>query len=114
MESKTREVGGDANLPSLNFCVVSLVFPTFSFKIVYHEYLCAFSVMLVVLQSQEHIYGWPAYPLPRLDQKVLSQLSSMMTSLEGPLFSPASGPPTLSLPLTVTGGFGRKFKLLSG
>jgi len=86
MESKTREVGGDANLPSLNFCVVSLVFPTFSFKIVYHEYLCAFFVMLVVLQSQEHIYGWPAYPLPRLDQKVLSQLAEYDDIIRGPPF----------------------------
>jgi len=35
---ETREVVGDASLLSLNFCVSSFVFPTFSiFKLVYHE-----------------------------------------------------------------------------
>jgi len=35
-----------------------------------HEHPFALSVMSVMPQSQDVIAGWPAYPLPRLDQKI--------------------------------------------
>jgi len=56
MERKTREVGAMPTWNRLSFmcCVVTFVFPTFNvFKVVYHEYPCAFSVRSVMLQSQE-------------------------------------------------------------
>jgi len=47
--SKTRKVGEDASLLSLNLCVSSFVFPAFSvFKVVYHEHPFVFSVMPVM------------------------------------------------------------------
>jgi len=49
--------------------------------------------MPVMLQSQERILGWPAYPLPRLDQKILSQLNEYDHVIGDPLFNLASGPP---------------------
>jgi len=36
---------------------------------------------------------WPAYPLPRLDQKVLSRLADCDDVIRGPLFSLSSGSP---------------------
>jgi len=72
MERKTREVGAMPTWNRLSFmcCVVTFVFPTFNiFKVVYHEYPCAFSVRSVMLQSQER-----TPTAPTLDQKVLSRL----------------------------------------
>ena len=45
-------------------------------------------------QYQEYILGWSAYPVPRLDQKVLSPLTDDDV-IAGLLFSLASGLPTL-------------------
>jgi len=56
-------------------------------KVVYHEYPFTFSVMSVIPYSQERILEWLTYPLPRLDQKV-------MTSSTASLFNLASSPPT--------------------
>jgi len=52
--------GVHANLPSLNSCV-SFVFPIFSvFKVVYHEYPCAFSVKSVDHAVVSVTYPWVA------------------------------------------------------
>jgi len=45
--------------------------------------------------SQEHILGWPAYPIPRLDRKVLSRLTEYDDVITWPPFTLASGPPNL-------------------
>ena len=79
-------------------CVITFVFPTFSvFEVVDHEYPFVFSVMSIMPSSQECILGWRTSPLPRLDQMVLSRLTGMMMSSEGPFFSIALERPTLSL-----------------
>jgi len=81
-------------------CVASLVFPFFSvIKILYHEHPFAFSPALSVMPySQEHrpILRWPYL---RLHQSAYRGWLSIMTSSEAPLFSLASGPPTLNPPL---------------
>jgi len=43
-----------------------------------------------------------AYPLPRLDQKLLSRLEEYDDVIRGPLFQPCLGPATLSPPLFST------------
>jgi len=58
--------------------------------------------MLVLTLSQECILGWPAYPLPRVDQNVLSRLTEYDYVIIGPLFSIASSlKSTLSLSLII-------------
>jgi len=46
------------------------------------------------------ITPWPTYLLPTLDQKVLSRLAEYDDVIREPSFSLASGPPTLSPPLS--------------
>jgi len=43
--------------------------------------------MLVMPQFQEHIPGWPAYPYPRLDQKVLSRLAECDDVIDAPFLA---------------------------
>jgi len=57
------------------------------FKVVNYEYPFAFSVMSVMPQFQERILGWSAYPLPRLDQNVLSLLDEYYVVIRWPPFS---------------------------
>jgi len=99
MERKTREMGDDSNLVSLDVCVAtcSFIFPTLTvFKVVYHEYPCAFSVMSVRPQSQR-------IPRPLGLKTSYPGWMSMITSPEGPLFNLASGP---SNPKSPTGNEG--------
>jgi len=44
---------------------------------------------------QERILGWPAYPVPRLDQNVLSRLTEYDDIIIGPPFSALPRPPNL-------------------
>jgi len=94
MRRKTREVRVDANFLSLNFYVLLAVSSQLSmFLKLCHEHLCALSVMSVMSWSQERILGSSAYPLARLNQKVLSRLAEYDDVIIGPPFQPCLGPP---------------------
>ena len=79
--------------------VASFVFPTFSvFKVVYDEYLFAFSVMSVIPQSQERILRWPPYLLLRLDQEGFWRLVGYPEVIRGPLVSALRRAPSTPRP----------------
>jgi len=91
---RTKEVGDHANLLSLNFYVLLFYLPSFQcFEVVHHEIPFVFSVMSAMPKFKVglRIRGWPAYPFPRLDQKVLLRLTECDDVIRGP--------PTLSPPL---------------
>ena len=96
MGLKTREVVRDANLLSLNICVLLPL----SSQVSTFLRLCIMKTLLHFLLSQSCHYrrnvslrGWPTYPLPGLDHKVLSLLAEYDDVVRGPPFQPCLGPP---------------------
>jgi len=98
---KIREVGGDANLLSLDVYVL----PSLLSQLSVFLKLCIMNTLLHFLLRQScHSLrnvslGSPHIPLLGMIKRSYHGWVSVMTLSEGPLFSLVSGPPTLSPPL---------------
>jgi len=92
--TQNQRSGGDANLLPLNF--YSFVFPTFSvFKVVYHEYLCVFSVRSVMSYRSLRNVSLSLLHIPFLGliKRSYHGWLIIVTSPEGSILQPCLGSP---------------------